>query len=547
MQVISGLNKKTEAKKAIFYTAPFMVLMFLFGCMDEDIILEDPSFNRPVSIAAPLFNAHFEAIDIIERIDEEDFIYVDDNGLINAAVDSSFSVSYEDVITVDDFSYETSYNIDPYLKASDLAYHFTDTIQTELETEKKLDSIVVNTGNLSLNVKVPGGFSGIWKITFPDITTSDGDTIIFSGTFDGSSGSVIDLDGTTVAFFKDNDGVSSIRMITDIEVSVNGVPSDTEFAVSVNVTNVDPYAVFGYFGTETIKVVQDVIDIDFFDEENFSDMLTFKDINFSLITTNRFGVPLAISLDTVLFTKETTGEELFLQIPDDNKISLSSAIYDSDNDTVYPVSDSLLLDKDNSNIVDAVNLGPEKMYYYVSGIVNPDGDAGDQNFIINDGKNEFKAMARITIPFWFKTEKYERTDTIDFNFRDIIDDSTTIDRIKEINLYFSFDNGFPFSIFSQAYVVDENFNVIDSLFDSTQQLWKSPPIDSDDRATGTEHTDVDIRLDNEKIEKFYYGDAMNIILYSRVNTGDSDSPEFVKLYSDYVIDIHMAFYMVSNE
>jgi hypothetical protein len=530
-----------------FHVAVFAMLVLFPGCMNEDIVLEDPSFNRPVSIAAPLFNAHFAAIDIIDRIAENDYIDINENGLVCARLDTVVSVSYDDVIKIDNFSYKTSYDLNPYLKATNISYHFTDTIQSELETDKRLDSIVVNSGVLELYVKTPDGFSGSWKITFPDIITSNGDAVSFAGTFDGSKGTVIDLDNSTMKFFIDKEGVSSIRMITDIDVSVTGGLTDTEFAILVDVNDVEPYSVFGYFGTETIKVVQDEITIDFFDDENFSDMLTFKDINFSLVTTNRFGVPLALSLDTVLFTKETTGEELFLNIPDNNTIKLSSAVYDAENDTVYPVSDSLVLDKDNSNIVDAVNLGPDKMYYYVSGIVNPDGDAGDQNFIINDGNNEFNAEARITIPFWFKTEKYERTDTIDFNFRDIIDDSTTIDRIKEVNLYFSFDNGFPFSIFSQAYVVDENFNVIDSLFDSTKQLWKSPPIDSDDRATGTEHTDVDILLDNEKIEKFYYGDAMNIILYSLVNTGDSDSPEFVKLYSDYVIDIHMAFDMVSNE
>ena len=542
------LWKIKRGLKARTFYVPVITLLIMFpGCMNEDIVLEDPSFNRPVSIAAPVFNAHFEAIDIIDRIGENGYIYVDDDGLINARLDTVVSVSYDDVITIDDFSYKTSYDLNPYLKASDLSYHFTDTIQSELETDKRLDSIVVNTGLLRLYVKTPGGFTGSWKITFPDITTSKGDTIAFTGSFDGSKGTVIDLDNSTITFFKDNREVSSIRMITDIDVSVTGVLTDTKFAISVDVAGVEPYSVFGYFGTEMIKVVQDEITFDFFDDENFSDMLMFKDINFSLITTNRFGVPLAISLDTVIFSNASTGEELELQIPDNNTITLSSAVYDTVNDTVYPVSDSLLLDKDNSNIVDAVNMAPDKMYYYISGIVNPDGDKGLQNFIFNDGKNDFKAEARLRIPFWFKTEKYERTDTIDFNVRDIIDDSTSIDRIKEINLYFKFDNGFPFSIYSQAYVVDKNLNVIDSLFDTTQQLWRSPPIDADDRAVGTEHTEVNITLDNEKINKFYYDNAMNILLYSRVNTGNTENPQFVKLFSDYVVDIRMSFDMISND
>ncbi|NPA37377.1 MAG: hypothetical protein GXO47_11065 [Chlorobi bacterium] len=532
--------------KRFRYLPVFVILVFFSGCVTDDVILEDPSFDRAVDIAAPVFNAHFEAIDLVDRIGEDDYIYVDENGLINGAIDSAFTVEYDDVITVDDFFYNTSYDLSSYLKASDLTYHFTDTIESELETDKRLDSVVVNTGILELKVTTPEGYTGTWTITFPGIVTSDGDTISFTGSFNGEEQqSIINLDNNTIEFFQNDNGVSSVRMITSIDVSVDEIPADSEFSIWVAVKNIDPYAIFGYFGTETLNVVTDEITFDFFDDDNFSDLLTFKDVNFSLVTTNRFGVPLAIVLDTVVFSNDSTGEELYLQIPDDNTLFLGSADYDAENDSVYSVSDSLVLNGENSNIVDAVNMGPDKVYYSVSGISNPEQDSL-QNFIINDGNNDFFAEAKINIPFWFRTDKYERTDTIDFDFREIIDDSVTIDRIQEINLYFDFENGFPFSIYSQAYVVDENMTVLDSLFDAEQQIWKSPPIDAGDKATGTEHTEITVNMDNEQVEKFYYGKALYIILESRVYTGDTDNPEFVKLYSDYTIDIHMSFDMKSN-
>ena len=534
--------------KILFYFANFILLLSFTGCVKENILLTDPSdFNRPLNLAAPVFNAHFEAVDIIDRIGENDYIFIDEDSLITAVIDTTVSVSYDDVIEIKDFSCQKNYDINPNLKSAEFEFHFSDTIRSEIEAGRRIDSLIVSTGFLELRVQTPDNFTGTWMISFPDIINSDGNLLVFRGSFDGISESVIELDDTKFTFFQDKDSVSAVRMITDIDAEADGIPANTEFSVSIEVRDVVPYSVFGYFGNDTIKVTQDELTFDFFNDGNFSDMLTFKDIRLSLITGNSFGIPVAISLDTAIFSKESTGEELLLQIPNDNRILLSSARYDAVNDTVYPVSDSLCLDKDNSNIVDAVNMGPDKMYYYVSGIINPDGNTGMQNFIINAGNNDFTAQAKLLIPFWFKTERYERSDTIDFNFRDIVDDSTTIDYLDEMNLYFDFENGFPITIFSQAYVVDDNFNVIDSLFDSEQQIWNSPQIDENDRAVGTELTEVNIKLDHDKVRKFYDENATKIILASRLNTGDAEAPEFVKLYSGYVIDIHMSFDIKSSK
>jgi hypothetical protein len=197
-------------------------------------------------------------------------------------------------------------------------------------------------------------------------------------------------------------------------------------------------------------------------------------------------------------------------------------------------------------------MGPDKVRYKVAGIMNVDGDpATDINFLLNNGDNNFAAEMKVIIPFWFKTANYNRTDTVQFDVREKINDSTTIDYLDKMNLYFTFNNGMPFNIYSQGYFIDDNFNVIDSVFSENLQIWKSPPVDANGIAQGQEETKVVITLDHDKVKKLYDNHATQILLNYNIKSGglqqSPDVPEFVKLYSHYVIDISMQFDIISSD
>jgi hypothetical protein len=120
-----------------------------------------------------------------------------------------------------------------------------------------------------------------------------------------------------------------------------------------------------------------------------------------------------------------------------------------------------------------------------------------------------------------------------------------------MHLYFTFNNGVPFNIYTQGYFVDDNFNVIDSVFVNNQQIWKSPAINADGAVQGQEETKVIITLDYEKVKKLYDRNSTQILLKSTVKSGGLQQsptvPEFVKLYSHYFIDISMQFDIISSD
>ncbi len=518
----------------------------LSSCVKDEVVIE-AGFNRPLNIAAPVFHAHFSAQDVIDRIGKNDYIFVDGDGLIVAQIaDTSFDVTYDEIIRINDINYLVTHPLSTG-KSVNAVQEFRDTIGADLKEDQRLDSTRLQSGMLEVTVTPPGGFTGTWDLLFPDITLPGGDKLTVSGTLDAPSTTQTDIAGADIRFFQVAGGGSSFEMISTVNGSVSGTPAETGFTVTLKLTDAVPEYLFGYLGTDTIMKQEDNVDIVFFDNNEYLDIIEFKDIKMFMVSENSFGAPVAISLDTVLFRNTDTGEEQYLQIPDDNTITQSAAVFDPGTGTAIPSKDSLLLNKDNSNLVDIVNITPDKLHYSIAEVVNYDGDTGESNFLINDGTASLKGRIKIQVPLWFKTDKYERTDTVDFDVRDIVDDSTSIDYLEELNLYFDFENGFPFSIFTQGYMTDDNLQVIDSLFSGEQQIWKSPPIDAEGVTQGSEPTEVNIRLDHDKVKKLYDNRVTKILLRSRMNTGDAANPEFVKLYARYTIDIKMSFDLKSSD
>jgi len=533
-------------KSNIFIAVAIFTVMFT-NCMEDEIVLSDPSeYNRPMNIAAPVFNAHFSIYDLLDRMDSNNYIYVDDDGLINAKIDTSYEATYDSVIVFNDMKRINNYDITP-VKAS-LVFH--DTIEAGVIEGQRFDKVTIKEGLMSILVESPNGFSGDWTVKFPEIVLEDGDTLTFSNTIGGINKDSTKLDKGIMKFFQTDADVSSFEMVTIVNPAITGVPSSTNLRIEVLLNKFEPEYIEGFFGKDEFINIDKEIDFSFFKDMNIHDMIEFKDVQLNLITKNSFGIPITISLDTVLFSNTETGSEVNLQIPNDNKIILNSADYNNGN--IIPKEDSLLIDKDNSNIVDAVNMGPDKVRYKISGTMNLDSDPNTVlNFLLNDGNNNLYTDVKVVIPFWFRTASYNRTDTVEFIVRDKVNDSTMIDYLDKMHLYFTFNNGVPFNIYTQGYFVDSNFKVIDSVFIDNQQIWNSPPVNTDGVAQGQTETKVIVTLNHDKVEKLYNKNATKILLKSNIKSGglqqSPDVPEFVKLYSHYYINISMQFDIISSD
>jgi hypothetical protein len=113
-----------------------------------------------------------------------------------------------------------------------------------------------------------------------------------------------------------------------------------------------------------------------------------------------------------------------------------------------------------------------------------------------------------------------------------------------LNLYFDFNNGFPFSIQAQVYAVNALGDTIENLFDDDQYLWKSPAIDDNGKAVGMENTPVDLVLNYEKVKNMYDNNVKFLHIQTNVSSGGTsetpETPEFVKLFTSYNLEIKLS-------
>ncbi|MFA6400940.1 MAG: hypothetical protein WCX31_04845 [Salinivirgaceae bacterium] len=511
----------------------------IMSCMQEDVVLKDPQkYTRPLNFAGPVANIHFGAKDLLEKIDSTSFFQIDEEGLIHFRYDTAFSAEWEDLIKFDDLTLSVNYDIKPAKAAVPVV--FTDTIVANLDPTQQFDSLTIEEALLSLSIVVPTGFTGTWDIEFPEILIATGEAAKFSGNLNVNHSSSIDLTGGKMLFLNEN-GKSFFTIITTVNVTnMNGNPANTDLGVTVTMGNLLPKTMFGYFGEIDVFKQQQELQIDFFQNMNISDAIQFKDIKLEVSVDNYFGIPLGLFFDSLLFTNELSGESVDVAFNSGaNSIEIAPATY---SDPVIPSHDTLMVNSTNSNLIDGINIGPTKIYAEVTGKVNPNGNEG-QNFVNTDTKIE--GGISIDIPFWFKSSLYERTDIIDFDFAKMLD-STEIDYLDSVNLFFVFTNGFPFNIKAQVYFVNSAAEKVDSLFpvDGGEIIWKTGDLDNSGKVTSPGITNVTIHITHDQAKNMYDNNVKFIHLNSKVSTGGTD---FVKLFDSYTIDINLSGELVSGE
>lgn len=534
---------KSVLKKIVMLVLP---LALLASCMEDDLYLKDPQkFTRPLNLAAPLGNLNIAVKDLLERIDSTSFFVVDDEGLIHLQIDTAFSAAWDDLIVFNNLSSAYAHDINPAKKVP--VGPFTDTMVVNIfktgEDNQRFDSLNIESALLSVTVSLPAGFEGSYVITLPEVLLANGQPVSFTRQFSetGTMEPAV-LDGGKI-LFQNLEGKSFFTIQTQVDVTgVTGSPANTEMQVSVEMITLKPSEVFGYFGKTNVFEQKQEQEFSFFSAFDFTELVQFKDITIDISIDNYFGIPLGLFIDSMVFENTDKGTQEQINI-NDNAILVDPALYGN---PVLPSSNSIFIDGDNSNLIDGINLGPNRFYVEIRGTVNPNGEE-TQNFINTNTLIEGDVL--VDIPFWFKTSLYQRTDTMGFDFPGLFSDSTQVDMVEEVNLDFVFENGFPFNIQAQIYMANPENEIVDSLFDVNQGVyfWESALVDANGKVTEPTTTRVNIQLLNEKAKKLYNGNATKLLIKSAVSTGDKENPDFVKLYEDYTLDAHLEFEVKSGE
>ncbi len=525
-------------RKFLIGSIGFVFLFSMSHCVKDDVVLKDPQkVLRPWDVNAPLFSLNLRAESLINKVAPNSSIFVDNDGLINFQMDNEYDVPPTNIVDFETRNFSSIHQI----KKDTVIY---DTIPITINPLCDYDSIWINTGDLMASIGNFPSNKGTYTIRFPGIFLDNGKSFEFTGKLGSAATASQNLSLALMHCVKNSIGFSSYVAETTIKFN-SSKTTQGQLQLGFKIDKFESKVDWGYFGRAEVFRVTKNLDMNLFKGLDFSEMVQLKEFKMILDAKNYYGIPFKLKFDTVQFINTTKNEQKTLDFYNSNYLLIDKPNY---NTPVVPVHDSSMIDKDNSNIVDGINIGPNMVHFGISVIMNPT-DPPQKNFLINNGADKLFFNARIIVPFWFKSTNFNRIDTIGFNISNMINNESTLDYLEYLKLYFDFENGLPFNISTQGYLARENGEIVDSLFSCNGNDCDNTGrriLMMSGSGSNPGIAKIDVVLDSTKVREMYKEKVTQIFLSTRATTGPVDNPDFVKLKEDNYLRMKFDFELKSS-
>ena len=286
-----------------------------------------------------------------------------------------------------------------------------------------------------------------------------------------------------------------------------------------------PYYAKGYFGNNTYNVGPSTSNFTLFDRI-VDGTLQLEDVDFDFKIENPIGMDARLYVNNISSINTRTGSTINLtnsmigSTININRAAESGGI-------IYPTYANFPLNTTNSNIKPMIENLPNKFGYSMQIITNPLGNiSGSNDFIYSD--RLLKASLNMEIPLSLVANNLTLSDTLDLN----ISPANGTQGIHEGNLTLFANNGFPFDAKIQMYLLNESNIVTDSIFGYANTIVEAP-INAALRVTGKKLTKITVPVSESKMNLLY--DTKKVVMKVKFNT--SAQPQYIKIYSEYAIDI----------
>lgn len=273
----------------------------------------------------------------------------------------------------------------------------------------------------------------------------------------------------------------------------------------------------GFLGQQEVQISEDTLDLNFDFLSQIEGELILEEPSITMNYTNSIGVPIQINTDFIGSNSES-GQSQTLSVEGVN-INSPEQIGDS-------VQGNIIIDRNNSGIVDFLAIRPNQIIYSGVALVNPMGE--NLNFV--ESTSKLNAGVELKIPLILRADHLTFVDTLGF--------SATSNNlpIDEGSIKLNIQNGFPFDLKMSMVLADSiSGEIIDKLtFDDIA----SAEVDANGVVIAKTPSEIIVEfspsfLDNMKI-------ANRIFLEAETSTfGQGQTP--VVLYSDYEIDVTISF------
>jgi len=296
--------------------------------------------------------------------------------------------------------------------------------------------------------------------------------------------------------------------------------------IELSYSEIIPQYAKGYFGMQTVPVNIDTARLDIFKNFNATNfMLSDATLDFRIV--NEFGAEFSGALSDIKSLNTINQSSITLSTQQLSAININRAF--AANNVVNPTVKLISLNKNNSNILPFISNLPDKITYAGSINLNPLGNtSGFNDFAYyNTG---IKVLADINIPMKFTADAFllQTVSPIDFS---------TLNQLDNINFgsfIINAKNGYPFDAVLQAYLVNDQNIVIDSLFIPGNNTIAKGITNAQNVVIAPSYQRINMPFDNAKLQNIKK--SKSIKLKARLNMPKPQPPE-ISLKDSYEIDI----------
>lgn len=298
---------------------------------------------------------------------------------------------------------------------------------------------------------------------------------------------------------------------------VRNLSLDDFVDIEFGLVDVKPEYAFGDFGYKVYDV-DESFDVPLF--KKLSGNIAFDDIGISLSIENAFGIEAQTTVNKIEGTNTKTGGSVSLTHPDviGKDILLKRA-------TNPPLTASRRIyhfDKSISNIVDFVELMPDKITTDMQMISRPNGSNDYRDFVKDN--SYLRAILALRIPLTVGADKLGLVQKNSFDLNSLANS----DKIKSGTFKLKVINGFPIDVKVKLEFLDDDDNVLHSMFASDDAI-KAGELNYVTGKTETPSTSY-LTATVSELEMDVLRDAKKI----RVNAVfDTPHGDLVSLYSSY--------------
>ena len=295
--------------------------------------------------------------------------------------------------------------------------------------------------------------------------------------------------------------------------------------MNYSLDNIDFSFVDGYFGNQLFEVDLDSLDLDIDFLDQISGGLIFSEPEIKLNYSNSIGVPLAVHLNMTGKSKKGETQNLDILVDGEDTIRFE-----------YPtapgeiITNSFVIDKENSKIQDFLALPPKEITYSGAGITNTPIGPHEYNFAnISD---KFTLGVDMELPLSLETSDLEISETVKIDLDDEFSENVESAALK-INAV----NGFPFNadflIVLKDSISPDNIVALDTI--SVQGSLIAAKTNAVGKVIETTNCSLTISLNDHQLDSF--SKANQLTFTSTMSTYQSG---VAKLYTNYYIKAYIA-------